>query len=91
MTTLSSSRLEHIRAQLQKSLSPSYLEVLDESPAHIGHAGAQSGAGHFAVIITSEALAGLSRVKAHQKIYSVLAEMIPHEIHALRISIKETE
>jgi len=68
-------------------LSPTHLEVLDESVAHVGHAGHQGGGRHFAVIITADCLKPLSRVAAHRKIYDLFNDLIPHEIHALRINV----
>jgi len=79
-------RIKTIRTRLQQAFSPTHLEVLDESHQHIGHAGSQGGAGHYAIVITATCFAGLSRVEIHRKIYAVLADLIPHEIHALRIS-----
>ena len=76
-----------ITERLQVAFSPAHLEVLDESAAHAGHAGHQGGGRHFAIIITAESLAGLSRVAAHRQIYALFVDLIPHEIHALRICV----
>jgi len=59
---------EALRATLLQALQPSQLEVLDESAAHAGHAGANgSGYGtHFRVRIASVALTGKSRVTQHR-------------------------
>ena len=56
------------RAALDAALSPSRLEVIDESAAHAGHAGADGlGYGtHFRVRIASAAFAGKSRVAQHR-------------------------
>ena len=77
-----------MRLRLQEHLNPTYLEVLDESEQHKGHAGYQGGGRHFAIIITADCLEGLTRVKAHQKIYALFTDLMPDEIHALRIQIK---
>lgn len=80
-------RLSMIRSRLEQALSPTYLEVIDESDDHIGHAGHQGGGHHFAVKISAPSLETVSRIEAHRKIYMVLNDMLPHDIHALRITI----
>ncbi|OGT31408.1 MAG: hypothetical protein A3E87_03515 [Gammaproteobacteria bacterium RIFCSPHIGHO2_12_FULL_35_23] len=81
-------RIDLIRQKLQNALNPTLLEIADESYLHKGHIGAKSGAGHFALTITASQLNNLSKVAAHQLIYSALADMIPTEIHALKIKIQ---
>jgi BolA protein len=68
-------------------LAPKQLEVLDESDQHVGHAGHQGGGRHFAVIISAECFGGATRVEAHRQIYALFEDMIPEQIHALRIKI----
>lgn len=80
-------RLNIIKKRLQNFFSPSILEVIDESELHVGHAGYQGGGRHFAINISAKYFDNLSRVKAHQKIYDVLRDMMPDQIHALRIKI----
>lgn len=80
-------RLNMITARLQQAFTPSKLEVIDDSHKHIGHAGAQGGAGHYTVLIRSEAFHDKSRIDIHREIYRVLDDLIPHEIHALQIKI----
>lgn len=80
-------RVELIYERLQHAFSPTQLEVIDDSHKHIGHAGSQDGAGHFTVRIHATMFVGLSRVETHKRIYQVLADLIPHQIHALRIVI----
>lgn len=80
-------RITLIRERLETAFSPSHLEVIDDSAAHAGHAGAQSGAGHFTVEITCDAFHGQTKVNNHRAIYQVLHDLIPEEIHALSIHI----
>lgn len=86
MTT--SERVELIRQRLDEALHPTYLEVIDESDQHIGHAGHQGGGRHFAIVIAAPELTDLTRVQAHQRIYALFADMIPEKIHALKIKVK---
>ncbi len=84
-----SPRVACITERLSKAFSPTHLAVVDESDQHHGHAGHHAGGSHFKVEIAAPALAPLSRVEAHRKVYAVLADLIPQEIHALRIIIKQ--
>ncbi|WP_428353400.1 BolA family protein [Methyloprofundus sp.] len=74
-----------IKSLLTESLSPEQLEVADNSQAHAGHAGAQSGGGHYHVRIVSSAFEGKSLVQRHQLIYKSLGDLMKQEIHALGI------
>ncbi|OGT42959.1 MAG: hypothetical protein A3F13_08050 [Gammaproteobacteria bacterium RIFCSPHIGHO2_12_FULL_40_19] len=76
-----------IRERLLQAFAPTYLQVIDESEQHIGHAGYQGGGKHFAIMIASEAFKDLDRVSIHRKIYAVLSDRMPHAIHALRITV----
>lgn len=76
-----------IETRLQKAFSPLYLEVIDESDKHIGHAGHQGGNRHFAVTIQATCFANVSRVDAHRQIYALFTDLMPDQIHALRIKI----
>ena len=78
-------RIETMQHGLEKAFSPASLEIIDDSADHIGHAGAEGGAGHYTVIIQADAFKGVLPVKKHQMVYDVLGEMIGPEIHALRI------
>jgi len=80
-------RIDIIKTRLEQSLQPSFLEVIDESDQHIGHAGHQGGERHFAVRISAPSLEKLSRVEAHRKIYALFNDLMPHQIHALKISV----
>lgn len=83
---MTTDRLEKIQARLQEALTPSALEILDDSQSHAGHAGAaQSGGGHFYATIISSAFEGKTLVQRHQLVYAALGELMRTEIHALGI------
>lgn len=67
------------------ALSPSLLEIHDDSAEHAGHAGAAAGGGHFSVTIVSEAFEGLSRLARHRAVLDRVGDLIPHPVHALAI------
>ena len=76
-----------LQQRLAERLAPTRLEVLDESAAHAGHAGADgSGFGtHFRVRIASPRFAGLGRVARHRLVYDALRDFVDRGLHALAI------
>lgn len=75
-----------IRSKLTAALSPSRLEIVDESHHHKGHAGARpKGETHFRVEIVSDAFRGKSRIERQRLVYAALAEEMSHDIHALSL------
>lgn len=80
---------EDLRRRLAERLSPTRVEVLDESAAHLGHAG-QDGTGqgtHFRVRIASPLFAGRPKVACHRLVYDALRDYIDRDrgVHALAI------
>lgn len=88
--TLQTPTAEALEAALRRALSPTSLQVIDESMQHAGHSGANGlGYGtHFRVRIGSPRFAGLSRVAAHRLVYDALAPFIEAGLHALAIDIE---
>ena len=78
--------------RLRERLSPTRLEVLDESHQHNGHAGANgTGFGtHFRVKIASQRFTGQSRVSRHRLVYDALQDFIDQGLHALAIETEES-
>ncbi|GAA4339398.1 hypothetical protein GCM10023165_18740 [Variovorax defluvii] len=74
-------------ARLRATLAPTALEVIDESAAHAGHAGANAeGYGtHFRVRIASPLFDGKSRVARHRLVYDALQLFIAQGLHAIAI------
>jgi BolA protein len=77
---------ERIRAKLKEVLKPELIEIIDQSPAHAGHAGNRKGGGHYFVTIIADAFEGKSMLQRHQLIYQALDDMMKEEIHALGIN-----
>ncbi len=80
-------RIAQMQTLLQEKLQTTHLTIIDDSHQHIGHAGAQAGAGHFTVEIASPLFTGQTRIACHKMIYAALQVMMPQDIHALRIKI----
>lgn len=78
-----------LEAALRQALSPSVLEVIDESAAHAGHAGANAqGRGtHFRVRIASPLFDGKPRVARHRLVYDALQVFIAQGLHAIAIEV----
>ena len=75
--------------RLTAALSPTRLELEDQSNLHIGHAGHDPrGESHFALTIESAVFAGLSRVARQRKIYAALGDLMRERVHALTIKAK---
>ncbi|MDP0928745.1 BolA family protein [Paracoccus onubensis] len=71
-------------------LTPSKLEIIDESEGHRGHAGYQEGGqSHFRIRMASSSFAGLSRLQRHRLIHDTLGDIVPR-IHALALELAES-
>ncbi len=76
--------LEQQLIERLQQLSPSHLEVVNESAGHGGYFPGKES--HFKAVIVSEAFAGLRLVQRHQKIYATAGDLLsPGNIHALAI------
>ena len=73
-----------LRARLAP-LAPAVLEIRDDSAAHVGHAGAAGGGGHFSMVIVSNLFRDMPRLQRHQRVLRELADLVPLPIHALSI------
>lgn len=70
-------------------LSPTALEVIDESELHRGHAGwREGGQTHFRIRMSAPVFAGLSRVERHRLVNRTLGDIVPR-IHALALELSE--
>ena len=76
-------RAQSIENALRDKLQAQHVAVLDQSSLHEGHIGAQSGGGHFQVLVVSDQFRGLSRVAAQRVVYEALGELMTNDIHAL--------
>lgn len=71
-------------------LSPTLVEINDDSSKHVGHAG-NTGGGHLSAKIVSKSFSGLNTVARHRAVYSLVADLMPHTIHALSLIVKTPE
>ena len=69
-----------IEQKIQAALTPSRLDVINESHMHNVPPGSES---HFKLVIVCPAFENLSLVQRHQKINGILAKELKEDIHAL--------
>ncbi len=83
---------DRIRQKLTEALSPAFLDVVDQSERHAGHAGHDPrGESHFQVTIVSPAFAGRSRLERHRLVNDILAEELADRVHALALITRTPE
>ena len=72
--------------RLNSALSPTKIELVDDSEQHRGHGGYNpAGESHFTLRIESSAFAGKSRVERQRMVYAALGELMDSRVHALSI------
>jgi len=72
--------------RLGSALSPTRIELRDDSEAHRGHGGYNpAGESHFSLTIESPAFAGKSRVERQRLVYAALGDLMVERVHALSI------
>ena len=78
--------VDEIRDRLVAALSPSTLDVSNDSAQHTGHLGDDgTGESHLTVTVESTAFVGLSRVGRQRLVNQALADLLRDRIHALAI------
>jgi BolA protein len=72
--------------RLNSALSPSRIELIDDSEQHRGHGGYNpAGESHFTLRIESPAFEGKNRVQRQRMIYAALGDLMESRVHALSI------
>ena len=74
---------DEMRHRLE-ALAPTWLEVIDESHLHAGHASAREGR-HFSVHLRGRCFNGLTHVQRHRLVYDALRLLMDRGIHARAI------
>ena len=82
------SRTEEIKRRLDAAFTPQFIEVIDESEQHRGHAGFQEGGeSHFRVRLRAASFAGQSRIARHRAVHAALGRELMTAIHALALEL----
>jgi BolA protein len=72
--------------RLNSALSPTRVELVDDSEQHRGHGGYNpAGESHFILTIESAEFTGKSRVERQRMVYSALGDLMRERVHALSI------
>jgi BolA protein len=72
--------------RLNSALSPTHVELIDDSEQHRGHGGYNpAGESHFTLRIESPAFSGKGRVDRQRLIYAALGDLMEGRVHALSI------
>jgi len=75
-----------MREKLMVALTPTRLDVVNESHLHEGHASSPgTGESHFRILIVSEAFAGKSRIERHRLVNDAVREELSGGVHALAL------
>jgi BolA protein len=73
-----------IRSAVERELAPTHVDVIDDSAAHAGHAGARSG-GHYRLTVVSAAFEGRTQLQRHRLVYAAVGPLMNGAVHALNI------
>tara|TARA_B100001559_G_scaffold95711_1_gene80077 strand:+ start:45 stop:305 length:261 start_codon:yes stop_codon:yes gene_type:complete len=76
-----------VKKKLNNEIVIEKIEVEDKSFLHKNHSGHQEGKFHLKLIISSDELRKLNKIKSNKKIYKVLDEEMKEYIHSLQILI----
>ena len=78
--------------RLNSALSPTWIELTDDSEQHRGHGGYNpEGESHFSLRIESAAFTGKNRVARQRMIYAALGDLMQARVHALSIRASAPE
>lgn len=75
---------DRIIEAIKQDLCPAYLDVVNESGSHNVPPGSET---HFKIVLVTDKFDGVSRVKRHQMVYSVLSVELESGIHALAMHL----
>jgi BolA protein len=82
-------RADRIHALISAALTPSLLEVRDDSAQHAGHAGAAPGGQtHYSVLVVSDRFVGQNRVARHRMVNAALDDEFTQGLHALALTLR---
>jgi BolA protein len=74
--------------KLSAKFAPTYLEVIDESSRHQGHAGwREGGETHFRVRIAAPGFVPMTRLARHRAVMEALEAELRSQVHALALEV----
>lgn len=85
---MSISRAARIETALVQRFAPTALQVIDQSAAHAGHAGASAaGETHYRIVMRASAFAGQTRLARQRAVMDALADEFASGLHALSLDL----
>ena len=79
---------EQVKEKINKKINPENVTLIDNSNLHTKHKSFDSNKFHLKIIIKSEGLRSMNKIKAHKEIFSILKDEMNNKIHALEIEIR---
>lgn len=73
-----------VEEKLLKAFTPIHFELLNESHMHSVPKNSET---HFKLTMVCDSFVGMNKVKRHQQIYGLLAELMQNPIHALALHL----
>ena len=80
--------IKELEKKIKNNIQINKIQILDNTSKHEGHKSFDKNMFHLTLIIESNQLRQIERVKAHRKINEILSKEIKSKIHALEIIIK---
>ncbi|MBF0268264.1 MAG: BolA family transcriptional regulator [Alphaproteobacteria bacterium] len=81
-------RAKRMETLIRNALSPTHLQVVDESARHAGHAGARpEGETHYRIVAVCPSFEGQGRAERHRAIYALLDQELRQGLHALSLEL----
>ncbi len=78
-----------IESRLMAALSPTRLNVINDSGHHAGHTGDDgTGESHFTVEIVSAAFTGVARLERQRMVNRALGDLPGQKVHAMAIKAR---
>lgn len=81
-------RHTHITQIVHDNFQPDQFELVNNSHKHQGHGGDDgSGQSHFALTLVTSEFNGMSKVKRHQLMYSLIKPLMDNGLHAIELHL----
>ena len=77
----------NIERKIRASIQLSRINIIDNTHKHLKHKSHVKNKLHLKLIIESEYLKNLGRIKSHKKIMNILSKEMKNDIHSLEIKI----
>ena len=79
---------EQIKKKIDTEINPESIILIDNSSLHSKHKSFDPNKFHLKIIVKSQKLKDMNKVKAHKEIFSILKDEMNSKIHALEIEIQ---